>query len=168
MTGFFHVWWEEFAGKGDAHKRKNPEKIAFANHCLANIGRRGMTKFPPFNPKGAGRKPSQAPLTKQVGFRPDHDAEQILKGCQVLGYKNQSQMINVAIKALALKELAPSPAPPIYVSPSEKALAIIALLEPISQHPTHWDKATKAEIIYTVQEAIALLEPISQHPTHWD
>jgi hypothetical protein len=41
-------WWEEFAGKDDANKRKNSEKIAFANHCLANIDRRGIKTLPPF------------------------------------------------------------------------------------------------------------------------
>ncbi len=41
-------WWEEFAGKDDSNKRKNSEKIAFANHCLANIDRRGIKTLPPF------------------------------------------------------------------------------------------------------------------------
>ena len=41
-------WWEEFAGKDDANKRKNSEKIAFANHCLGNIDRRGIKTLPPF------------------------------------------------------------------------------------------------------------------------
>jgi len=116
-----------------------------------------MHEKSPRNPKRAGRKLSAAPKRKTRTFRPDLDAEQILKGCDLLGYKNQSDLINAAIKALALKELAPAPAPPIYVSPSEKALEVVAILEPISQHPTHWNKGTKAEIIHAVQSAIQAL-----------
>ncbi len=43
-----HDWWISYVGDQDGNNRTNEEKLAFANHCLNHINKRGIKALPAF------------------------------------------------------------------------------------------------------------------------